>query len=84
MVVDPTGPYVWQEWGWRRLDYTPIRSSDMGLSEKSNVMLIATSAREFLVGRDEQLTFKHLTVEDISVLARDRWIVPGSRRRPDY
>lgn len=47
-------------------------------------MPIARNSREFLAGRDEELKFEHRTVEEIAALALARWVVPRSRRRPDY
>ena len=47
-------------------------------------MPIASNSLRFLSGGDEEPTFDYTTVDEISELARDRWIVPRGNRRPSY
>ena len=55
-----------------------------GIKREVYAMPIARNSREFLMDRDDELVFNHRTVEEISKLARDRWVVPRSERRPEY
>ncbi len=55
-----------------------------GIKREAYAMPIASNARDFLAGRDDEPAFDHLTVDEISDLARERWVVPRSRRKPDY
>ena len=47
-------------------------------------MPIASNSRLFLAGTDTEPIFNHLTVDEISALARNRWLVPRSKRKPCY
>ena len=47
-------------------------------------MPAARNASAFLAGRDAEPKFDHRTVDEISDLARDRWMVPRAERRPGY
>ena len=55
-----------------------------GIKREVYAMPIASNSREFLSGRDEEPIFNHLSVEEIAALARYRWLVPRSQRRPCY
>lgn len=47
-------------------------------------MPIASNSRDFLAGMDRELTFDHRSVEEISNLAKERWVIPRARRNPAY
>ena len=55
-----------------------------GIRREVYAMPIARNSRRFLSGGDEEPIFNHLTVDEIAALARNRWIVPRSKRRPRY
>ena len=55
-----------------------------GIKREVYAMPIARNSRRFLSGTDKQPIFNHLTVDEIAALARNRWIVPRSKRRPRY
>ena len=55
-----------------------------GIRREVYAMPIASNSRDFLTGRDETPIFNHLTVDEIATLARNRWLVPRSKRRPCY
>ena len=55
-----------------------------GINREVYAMPIASNALDFLSGRDKEPIFDLRTVEEISVLALDRWIIPRGERRPEY
>ena len=55
-----------------------------GIRREVYAMPIASNSRRFLSGGDRQPIFNHLTVDELSDLARNRWLVPRSRRKPCY
>lgn len=55
-----------------------------GIEREVYAMPIARNVRRFLRGIEQEATFDHLTVSQIAALARNRWIVPRSLRRPNY
>ena len=55
-----------------------------GIKREVFVMPIARNTRDFLAGRDTELDFDHRSVEEIAALARDRWIIPRAKRKPEY
>ena len=55
-----------------------------GIRREVYAMPIATNAHAFLAGTDEVSTFDYMTVNEISELARNRWLLPRSKRRPHY
>ena len=55
-----------------------------GIKREVYAMPIASNSRRFLAGTDEEPIFNHLTVEEIAALARNRWLVPRSERKPRY
>ena len=55
-----------------------------GIKREVYALPIATNYREFLDGRQETPSFDYLTVDEISDLARQRWLIPRSSRRPEY
>lgn len=55
-----------------------------GIRREVYAMPIASNSRQFLSGGDRQPIFNHLTVDEIAVLARSRWLVPRSKRLPRY
>ena len=70
--------------GLEAVGLNPDKVLRHGIRREVYVMPIAANAREFLVGDDDRLVFDHMSVEDISGLAKARWIVPRSERRPEY
>ena len=55
-----------------------------GIRREVYAMPIASNAQNFLAGRDEVPIFDYLTVDEISELARKRWLIPRGDRRPSY
>ena len=55
-----------------------------GIQREVYVMPIASNSRDFLAGKDRELVFNHRSVEEISNLAKGRWIVPRAHRDPSY
>ena len=56
-----------------------------GIRREIFAMPVADNARAFLRGEDLAPTFgQQRSVEEISLLALDRWMVPRARRRPQY
>ena len=55
-----------------------------GIKREVYAMPIASNSRRFLSGEHRQPIFNRLTVDEISVLARNRWLVPRSKRLPRY
>ena len=55
-----------------------------GIKREVYAMPIASNSLRFLSGSDEEPIFNRLTVDEISALARKRWLVPRSERRPSY
>ena len=55
-----------------------------GIKREVYALPIATNYREFLNGRRRTPSFDYLTVGEISDLARQRWLIPRSSRRPEY
>ena len=55
-----------------------------GIKREVYAMPIASNSRQYLSGRDEEPIFNHLTIGEIAALARNRWLVPRSMRRPCY
>ena len=55
-----------------------------GIRREVYAMPIATNARAFLSGTDEESTFDYLTIDQISELARKRWLIPRGQRKPGY
>ena len=55
-----------------------------GIRREVYAMPTATNSREFLAGRADAPRFDHLSVDEISDLARGRWLVPRSERKPNY
>lgn len=55
-----------------------------GIRREVYAMPIASNSRQYLSGTDGEPIFNLLTVGEIAALARDRWLVPRSMRRPCY
>lgn len=55
-----------------------------GIQREVYAMPIAGNARAYLAGTDEEPAFDYKTVDEISELARERWLVPRGSRRPSY
>ena len=70
--------------GLQSLGLNPNEVLRHGIRREVYAMPIATNAREFLAGRDEEPVFDSKTVDEISALARKRWLVPRGERRPSY
>ncbi len=70
--------------GLEAVGLNPDKVLRHGIQREVYVMPIAANAREFLVGNDDSLIFNHMSIEEISGLAKARWVVPRSERRPEY
>ena len=70
--------------GLEAVGLSPDKILRHGIRREVYVMPIAANSREFLTGNDDSLVFNHLSVEKISSLAKARWVVPRSERRPEY
>ncbi len=70
--------------GLQSLGLNPDSVLKHGIQREVYAMPIAANALAFLSGTDEEPTFRYLTVDEISELARNRWLVPRSKRKPDY
>ena len=55
-----------------------------GIQREVYAMPIASNARDFLAGKDGELAFNHRSVEEISNLAKGRWVVSRGYRNPAY
>ena len=54
-----------------------------GIRREVYVMPMASNVQDFLAGKDVDLVFDHRSVEELSTLVRDRWIVPRAKRKPE-
>ena len=70
--------------GLQSLGLNPDEILKHGIRREVYAMPIATNTCAFLSGRDEESTFDYMTVDEISELARNRWLLPRSKRRPGY
>ncbi len=70
--------------GLQSLGLNPDEVLKHGIRREVYTMPIARNSREFLSGSDEDPIFDCLTVDEISVLARNRWLVPRAARRPCF
>ena len=70
--------------GLKSLDLNPNEVLKHGIQREVYAMPIALNSREYLSGSDSEPTFDHRTVGEISALARKRWVVPRSERKPHY
>ena len=80
----PTGASGLRRTGLQSLGLNPDEILKHGIRREVYAMPIATNARAFLSGADEESTFDYKTVDEISELARSRWLIPRARRRPGY
>ena len=55
-----------------------------GIKREVYALPIATNYREFLAGHHKTPSFDYLTVGEISDLARQRWLIPRSARKPEF
>lgn len=55
-----------------------------GIKREVYVVPIARNAQEFLAGQDKEAVFDRRSVDEISELARKRWLIPRAKRRPEY
>lgn len=55
-----------------------------GIKREVYALPIATNCREFLLGRQKTPSFDYSTVDEIAELARQRWLIPRSSRRPQF
>lgn len=55
-----------------------------GIKREVYALPIASNARAYLDGIDEEPVFDYKTVDEISELARVRWMMPRGNRRPSY
>ena len=51
---------------------------------RSTLCQSRANARDFLTGKDGELAFNHRSVEEISDLAKGRWVVSRGYRNPAY
>ena len=70
--------------GLEAIGLNPEKVLRHGIRREVYVMPLATNARDFLAGRDSELDFYSRSVEEISVLARDRWIIPRAERETEF
>ena len=70
--------------GLQSLGLNPDDVLRHGIQREVYVMPIASNASAFLSGRVEEPLFDHKAVDEISALARNRWLVPRGNRRPSY
>ena len=70
--------------GLQSLGLNPDDVLKHGIQREVYAMPIARNARAFLAGADEEPVFDSKTVDEISALARKRWMVPRGNRRPSY
>ena len=70
--------------GLQSLGLNPDDVLKHGIQREVYGMPIATNALAFLAGRDEEPEFYSESVDEISGLARMRWLVPRGKRRPSY
>lgn len=70
--------------GLQSLGLNPDDVLKHGLRREVYAMPIASNARAYLAGTDEEPVFGYKTVDEISELARERWLVPRGNRRPSY
>ena len=70
--------------GLQSLRLNPDDVLKHGIRREVYAMPIASNARAFLAGRDEESTFDYVSVDEIADLARNRWLLPRGERRPSY
>ena len=70
--------------GLQSLGLNPNEVLKHGIQREVYAMPIASNASAFLAGRDEEPLFDNKTVDEISELARKRWVLPRGKRRPSY
>ena len=70
--------------GLQSLGLIPDDVLKHGIQREVYAMPIASNACAFLAGNDEDPLFDYRTVDEISALARKRWLVPRGSRRPIY
>ena len=70
--------------GLQSLGLNPDDVLKHGIQREVYAMPIARNALAFLAGADEEPVIDSKTVDEISALARKRWMVPRGNRRPSY
>ena len=70
--------------GLESIGLDPDKMLRHGIRREVYVMPIARNAKAFLVREDAELEFDHKSVDEHSALARGRWIVPRTKRKPEY
>ena len=70
--------------GLQSLGLNPEDVLKHGIRREVYAMPIASNARAFLAGTDEESTFDYVSVDEIADLARSRWLAPRGERRPSY
>ena len=70
--------------GLQSLGLNPDEVLKHGIRREVYAMPIATNAHAYLSGTDEESSFDYMTVDEISDLARNRWLIPRGQRRPGY
>ena len=70
--------------GLQSLGLNPDDVLKHGIQREVYAMPIARNALAFLAGADEEPVFDSKSVDEISALARKRWLAPRAKRRPSY
>ena len=70
--------------GLQSLGLNPGDVLKHGIRREVYAMPIATNTQAFLTGKDGEPIFDCRTVDEISELARKRWLIPRGDRRPSY
>ena len=70
--------------GLQSLGLNPGDVLKHGIRREVYAMPIATNTQAFLTGKVEEPIFDCKTVDEISDLARKRWLIPRGDRRPSY
>ena len=70
--------------GLQAIGMQPDRVLKHGINREVYAMPVARNARRFLAGRDLEPDFDSRPVDEIAELARVRWILPRSERKPEY
>ena len=70
--------------GLQSLGLNPDEVLKHGIQREVYAMPIASNSLRYLSGGDEEPVFDYSTVDEISELARNRWLVPRGKRKPSY
>ena len=70
--------------GLQSLGLNPDEVLKHGIQREVYALPIASNWLRFLSDGDEEPSFEYSSVDEISALARERWLVPRGNRRPSY